>query len=618
LADSSGKLTAVDFNIGINRNNTSYVNENTFIDGDKVRFRNGKAEKMSGWVESKVEQYEDSSKSSLTGVARAVKSFVDLRSNKYQTYGTTKKIENILSGQIYDITPLTCVTTVNNIVNTSVGSSLIGISFTAHNRNEGDSVILTSMGVSVGNVLLNGEYTVVSSSNPNVFYVSSSDAATITSVNGGGNITVSFLYHVGDVDNGTASGYGADTWGASTYGTPRTGGSIDTNLRLWSFDTWGEDLLAVPRKGPLFWWDSSNGLTSSLLNRQNVRATVVTSAPAQNSIVFVTLERHAVLLGTNDIVVSTFDPLLVRWSDKEDFTSWTPVSTNSAGDTRLTGGSEIVGYVKTKLENLIFTDKTVISMSYQGYPFYYGFSNLAENSGLISQNGVVEIDGVVYWMGQGAFYKYDGAVHRLDCSLSDYLFKDDPVGKVNYGQKEKIFAGVNKTYNEIMWFYPAGSDFENSRYVIYNFVENCWYDGTIVRTTWEPDTIFDNPHGTFVSVSDSQVFDHDTGQNDGGSAMHSYLESGYFDIADGDQTMFLSLFVPDFDLTGNLTLTLNARKAPFGSVTVKGPYTINDGTAKVPIRVRGREISIKYDNNEVNSFYRLGKVRVNPLPDGKR
>ena len=617
MADSSGELKVVEFKPGVDKNNTSYVDENTFIDCDKIRFAGGRVEKMSGWTKTPLEQYSDSTVDHLTGIARAVKSFVDLSSNEYIAYGTHRKFETILNGQIYDITPLVCITTVSSGVTTSVGSTLVGISFPNHGRSLGDSVVFSSMGTSVGNVLLNGEYTVVSANDTAVFYVSVSTAASLTSVSAGGPLTASFLYPIGQIDNGITGGYGSGTYGVSTYGTPRSG-SVPTRLRLWSIDNWGEDLLAVPRGGPLVWWNASNGLLSNLTNRSDVRATVVTSAPAQNSIVFVTPERHAVLLGTNDVVASVYDPLLIRWSSHEDFTSWVPVSTNSAGDERINGGSEIVGYVKTKLENLIFTDKSLISMSYTGFPFYYGFNNLAENCGLIAQNAVVEVEGVAYWMGVRSFYKYDGAVHRLDSTLSDYLFQDDSDGVVNYAQKEKVFAGVNSTYNEIVWFYPNGSNTENSRYVIYNYVEDIWYDGTIVRTTWEPNSVFDNPFATYVSSEDSVVFTHDSGVNDGGSPMDSYVQTGFFDIADGDQTMFLSLLIPDFIITGNLSIYLKARKAPFGTVVEKGPYLIDDGKAKVPIRVRGREISLKFSSNDLNTDFRLGKIRINPLPDGKR
>lgn len=622
MADSSGELKVISFRPGIDKNNTSYENEGTFIDGDKVRFRNGKPEKMTGWSNAQLQDYQNNSKSTLTGVARSVKSFIDLNQSKYIAFGTHKKVQNVLSGQIYDITPLVTVATKTGVIATSINSTRVGISYPSHDQQVGNSVIFANQGVSVGNVKLSGEYLVKDVSNVNMFYVSVATSANLTSVSGGGNLQVSFLYPVGEIDNGLAGGYGAGTWSESTYSTPRTAGTILTKLRMWSIDTWGEDLLMVPKEGGLYHWDATNGVVPSTVNGSDVRATLVTAAPGKNSMVFVTPERHAVLLGTNDTLTSVYDPLLIRWSSQEDYTDWFPTSVNSAGDYRATGGSQLVGYAKSKLETIIFTDETVFSMSYKGDPYFYGFDILANNAGLISQNAAAEVDGVVYWMGDSAFYKYSGVVDRLQCTLADFIFKQDPVGAINRTQKEKIFAGVNKTYNEIIWFYPSGTNSENSRYIIYNYKEDTWYDGTMVRTVWEPNNIFELPYATFVSVSgtDSEVYVHDNTLNDDGMPMDSYVETGYFDISDGDQTMFLSLFIPDFRITGSLTMYLEARKAPFGTVTEKGPYTIRNenAKAKLPIRVRGREISLKFESNELNSNYRLGKIRINPLPDGRR
>ena len=621
-SQSSGKLTAVEFAPGINKNNTSYENENTFVEADKVRFRKGRPEKLSGWVDAGYTEYADASVETLEGVARISKSFVDLDSVKYIAFGTNEKVKIVKSNQIYDITPIATIETLVSAISTSAGSTLISIYYPGHNKEVGDKVILDGP-TTVGGASVRGEFTLTSVINTNEFTLETGSTATSSLTSAGTSVELSFLYAHGDADNGLANGYGAGRWGTvgvSGYGEPRSG-SIITKLRLWSIDTWGEDLLMVPRGGPLYHWDATDGVTPTLFNGSDVRASVVDTAPATNSIVFVASpERHAVLLGSEDLTTSVFDPLLVRWSDREDFTDWTPVSSNASGSFRLTGGSKIVGYQKTRRETIIFTDQSTISMSYIGAPFYYKFNNLTNSTGLISQNASAEVDGVVYWMGANSFYKYDGVVKKLDCSLSDYIFKDDPEGSINRDQDDKIFAGIDKTYDEIIWFYPSGDNVENSRYVIYNYKENVWYDGTIVRTTWESSDIFEKPYATSrTSADNSSVWVHDTGTNDGSNSMSSYLQTGYFDISDGDEVMFLNQVIPDFTMSGDLTMYLKARREPFDqNVVTKGPYTFDNTKRTISVRARGREISLKFESNQLNSDYRFGKLRINPVQDGMR
>lgn len=619
MAISSGQLKVIEFIPGINRNETSYQNEATFIDGDKIRFRFGKVEKMKGWVRSLISQRHDSTNTSLTGVARDCLSFVDLRSNKYICYGTNKKLEIINQNRIYDITPLVAKSSASTSISLVSGSSEVKVSIPGHGRFIDDYVVFSAAN-SVGNVLLEGEYTVTSVVDADNFLVNTGVTASSTQTSVV-NVDYSFLYPVGKKDSGATFGYGAGTWGTpgvSGYGEPRTTGTL-TELRTWTLDTWGEDILAVPRGGPLVHWDSSNGLESNQFDRADVRAAVVSSAPQTNSLVFVAApERHVVLLGTEDILTSVFDPLLVRWSDRENFNIWTPTSTNAAGDFRLTGGSKIVGYVKTKRENLIFTDKSTFSMQYINAPFYYKFNTLTNNTGLIAPHAGVEVDGVVYWLGNNAFFVYDGVVKKLDCSVYNYYFDENSEGYINSLQKDKIFCGVNKVYNEIIWFLPTGDSLENNRYIIYNYAEKVWYDGTINRSTWEPSSIFEQPLATSAGTENSAVYTHNVGLNDGSNPMNSYIKTGFFDIADGDDMMFVTQFIPDFNLSGVLNLTLEYRKAPFDNAVSKGPYQITNTTTKLPVRVRGREISLLFQNQGLNNDFRFGKLRINPLPDGRR
>ena len=141
----------------------------------------------------------------------------------------------------------------------------------------------------------------------------------------------------------------------------------------------------------------------------------------------------------------------VRWASQETTNIWTEnVDTNTSGGQILTGGTFLVGYAKVRGQTLLFSDKNVHGMVFQGPPYTFGFKELGNNCGLISPHGAIAIQGRCYWMGFKNFFVFDGGVKVLPSPVAKYVFED-----FNYAEQFKVVTGTSRGYNEIWWFYPS-------------------------------------------------------------------------------------------------------------------------------------------------------------------
>lgn len=594
---------------GINKDITEYAAEGAWVSCDHMRFRDDKAEKIGGWVHEQTFQYTNTSITTFHGIARDIQIWTDLNQNKYIALAGTQKLELLSGGLYYDITPIVTTVTVNNKINTSIGSSQVIVSITGHNGLVGDYVIFASVGATVGgNVYLSGEYTITTVPSTDAFGVSVAVCAAATSTGAGGNLQTSFLLPTGIQSNGGLVGWGAGTWGSGGWGVGVTGGTAF--LSQWSLDTYGQDLLACRRGGYLYRWSASAGPL--------VRAAIVTAAPTINNIVMVdNPTKHVLSFGCTD-TTGAYDPLLVRWSDQDNINDWTPTVSNAAGEYPLQGGNQIVAAQPTKRGTLILTDDVIHVMSFTGDESTFAFEQIAQGAGAVSQHCAVDVNGTVYWMGLGSFYKYDGQVKPKSSTLDKYLFRADSEGSVNQEQKEKTFTGTNSAFNEIIWLYPSRDSLEIDRYVIHNYVDDLWYIGTMDRTVWADIGVFSKP---YAANTTGILMIHEEGFNDDADPLLAYLESAWFDIEDGEQLLFMDRFIPDIRrLNGkNLSLTLQVKKYPESVETVtKGPYIITNTTDKISFRARGRQAKIILEQEVTDGSFELGKNRVNIQPDGKR
>jgi hypothetical protein len=609
-----------------------------WYESEKVRFRAGTPEKIGGWVRISDETYE--------GVCRSLWNWVTLTGANLVGVGTNLKFYIESGGSYNDITPLRVVPapTINNNPFTLTASTTVTVTDTAHGCVTGDFVTFSGAatigggGTNVTAAVLNQEfqvtvvdvntYTIVISVTPNATAISGSPG-------GGASVVAAYQINVGPEYAVPLIGWGAGPWGAGLWGT---GGTSTSSLRLWSQSNFGEDLLINPRGGGLYYWDQTNGL--------NTRAVLVSSimgadanVPSVVLSVFVSdASRFVFAFGCDDYSSSTLNPMLIRWSDQEDFLIWTPAPTNQAGSLQLSHGSEIVTSIQARQEIVVFTDSAIYSLQYVGPPVVWASQLLGDNVSIIGPNAVCLASGVVYWMGIDKFYKYDGRVQTLRCDLRQYIYND-----INLEQNQQVFAGTNEGFNEIWWFYCSANSTVIDKYVTFNYVENnnegVWAYGSLGRTAWLDSGLRDYPLAATYSYN---LVNHEQGDDNGEGAslvaINAIIASAEFDIDDGDHFGFVWRMLPDITFRGStavspqVTMTLipmqnsgSGYNDPISlggnenaTVTRTSTAVIEQFTGQVYVRVRGRQMILQVESNQLGCTWQLGATRIDIKQDGRR
>jgi len=620
-------LTKLQFRPGINRDISSYSNENGWLDGNKVRFRFGFPEKIGGW-----EKY---SGSSFLGTARALHNWVALDGNIFLGIGTSLKyyIEQGLG--FNDVTPIRETTSAGDVTFSATnGSSTITVTDTGHGAVQNDFVTFSgaaSLGGNVTAAVLNQEYQIASVPTANTFTIVAKDTSgsTVTasasdSGNGGGSTVGAYQINTGLDNMVGGTGWSAGTWGRGTWNSSAEV-TVETQLRLWSHDNFGEDLLINPRDGGVYLWDKTNGTGTRAVEVSTVTGASDTPTVAKQVLVSDS-DRHVIAFGTNTIGTSVQDNLLIRFSDQESAVNWTPTTTNTAGSLKIGSGSRFVTALQTKREILVWTDTSLHSMTFIGPPFTFGIQQLASNITIIGPNAAVAVEDTVFWMGRDNFYVYNGATSQLPCNVKEKVFFD-----FNTDEEDKVFAGVNSNFNEIWWFYPSASATENDSYVIYNYGEKLWYYGTLSRTAWLDRGIKEFP----IATGGNYLFNHEKGYDDDGSAMASEIESSQMDIAEGEQFIFINRIIPDLTFNGSTAsspgadFTLKTRNFPGATYSTTDTETVTrtatsttvpfeQFTNQAFVRLRGRSFAFKISSSGSGVRWRLGSPRVDFRSDGKR
>ena len=612
-------LTQLNFQPGIDIENTATGAEGKWIDCDKVRFRKGLPQKIGGWTKFSEEYY--------VGVGRALEQWFALNGSRYEAIGTDRKVYAYASGTSQDITPIRETATLVNAIITTNTSATLTISDTAHGADVGDFVTLSNVSANVGGIVsttLDAEYEILTITNVDAYTVLSSATATST-VGPSANCTATYQLNIGPSEQTFGYGWGSGAWSASTWGTARTTSNVTLDARLWSINNWGEDLIITQKDGGTYEWDTSGGMSDN-------RATAIANAPTTSSLSLISTEtRHVVCMGTETTISSpaTQDKMFIRWSDQENYNYWTPNVTNSAGSQRIAGGSEIRCARPAKGTILVWTDTTMQSMSFIGPPFIFGFRQLGNDCGAVGLNSAMVIDDVAYWMSDGQFFRYAGSVQEIPCPVLNHVF--DNINKIQYAQ---VYAAQNSNFSEVIWYYCSSASDQCDRYVIYNYLENSWYFGTMDRSTYQDNGVEFNPLATEylansnatsfstingVTQGRSLIYAQESGVNADGAALSAYIQSGDGDIADGETFSFINKVIPDFqDQTGNTVITLSVKDYPNDSATVGETLTVNNTTRFVNTRIRGRQSNIKIQNNDIGDNWRFGTLRVNIKQDGKR
>ena len=605
---------------GINKEGTSYSNEGSWFDCDKVRFRRGRPEKIGGWLKL--------SDNIFLGSARKLHQYVALDGDQFVSLGTHLKLY-LKQGNAYnDITPIRATTT-NGIVFASGGNGSTNITATdnAHGAVSGDFVTIAgaaSLGGTITADVLNQEYQITSVPSVDTFTFTPKDTsgATVTAngndnSNGGSGVDGVFQLNSGADNFTNGLGFGSGLWGQSSWG----GGvnSFTSQLRLWSIDNFGEDTISNPRGGGIFYWDKSDGVTTRAVNFSAL--TGASDVPTiANQILVSEVDRHIVCLGANTIGTTSQDPMLVRWSNQEDAAEWTPKTDNTAGSLRLSAGSEIIGGIRTRQEIAIFTDNAIYSMQFIGPPFIFGINLVTEGVSMVSPNAAINANNAIYFMDQDNFYVYSGAVQSLPCTVRAYVFDD-----FNYGQTWKVHATRNAQFNEVSWFYCSSNSIEIDRYVTYNYLEKTWTIGTMPRTAWsDAGSSTSLPIAAGVSGTTSNyLYNQETGSNDDGNPMTAFIESADFDAGDGNQFMHIKRLIPDVSFIGTetnpeLTYSIKTRDFPLGSLNVATTATVTSTTGVKHIRARARQMRVRIESTDTNNSWRLGDTRFDIKEDGRR
>lgn len=524
------------------------------------------------------------------------------------------------------------VQALSNPYTTSTGSPVVLVTDTAHGAVDGDFVHITPSVTLNGVTIDAGEYQ-ITLVDEDTYYITGVGNAS-SSGSGGGTVYFTYEINVGPEIQIPRVGWGSGSWGSGSWGYSA---ADNLELRLWSQSNFGEDLVFNPRYGGLYYWDATQGVTTRGIDITTMYGASEVPTLCQYTIIS-DVSRFVFAMGTNDIGSATLDPMLIRWSDQESVTQWTPAITNQAGSLRLSHGSEISSAMQVRQEIIVWTDSSLYSLQYVGAPVVWGSTLLGDNLSIIGPNATALASGVVYWMGRDKFYKYDGRVNTLRCDLRQYIFQD-----INLGQNYQVFASTNEGFNEVWWFYCSANSTVVDKYVVYNYLEDIWYYGTMGRTAWLDSGLRNYP---VAATYEQNLVYHEDGVDDNTTgtavAMESYITSSQFDIDDGHNFGFIWRMIPDLTFRGSasgndyptpqITMTLiplqnsgsgpNDPKSVGGSsnatVTRIAQVPVEEFTGQVYIRVRGRQMEMKIECDRLGTQWQLGAPRIDIKPDGRR
>ena len=607
---------------GVNRENTRYTSEGGWYESDKIRFRQGTPEKIGGWQRI--------SAATFLGVCRSLWNWVTLGSQNLIGVGTNLKfyIEN--GGAYSDITPLRATVTLTNPFTTTSGSPTVSVVDANGGYISGDFVTFSGASA-VGGLTLNGEYQLtIDTTATNTYFITASSNAS-SSATGGGTVSAAYQINTGAASVTPLTGWGAGPWSAGAWGV---GVPSDVQIRLWSQANFGEDLIFAPRGGDIYFWDATAGLTSRGVTLASI-APVGANVPSVQDLILVSdISRFVFCFGCNDLASATKNPMLIRWSDQENATQWTPAATNQAGSLQLSRGAEIIAAKQARQEVLVWSDSALYALQYVGAPVVWGAQLVGENISIASQNAVAYANGVAFWMGIDKFYMYDGRAQPLPCNLRKFVFND-----FNTAQYRQVFSGTVEAYHEVWWFYCSAESDTADRYVVYNYLDNIWYYGTMDRTAWLDSGLRDYPLAATYSNNlvnqEEGVDDNELGAS---TPIHAYASTAEFDLDDGHQFNFIWRVLPDITFDGSTiespsaVMTLlpmqnsgSGYNSPAsvggsnnGTITRSAVLPIEKFTEQINTRVRGRQMTMKIESTEAGVTWQLGSPRLDMRPDGRR
>jgi hypothetical protein len=644
-------LQKIQFKPGFNKQATETGAEGQWVDGDNVRFRYGQPEKIGGW-----QQLVDET---LAGPVRDQHTWTDLNGRKYAALGTSKVLIIYYEGGFYDITPINADQTGCTFDSTTTDDE-VTVNLTSHGLSAGDYFKFKSVTLPGGGVtgyttadFTTNVFEVIATPTGNTFTITMPSNESGTGMSAQGSATLNSYITIGPVFQTPAYGWGTDTWSAGAWGEESSVTNVTLDPGSWSLDNYGQLLVATVRNGKTYTW---NPATAGALD---IRAAIVSGAPTTSLMSLVSdRDRHLFLMGTETTIgsPSTQNKMFIRFSNQEDINVWNPTATNTAGTFLLDQGNEIITAVQGKDYVLVLTDQAAYQIQFVGPPFTFSIRQVGSNCGCLGQHAAVFAQGAVFWMGfGGGFFMYDGTVKQLPSLVEDFVFttQGDALG-INYNANQIAYGYHNSLYNEVGWYYAASGSQQINRNVVFNFLEQTWTTGSLARTSYNDNHTYSLPYATQFTVNtvpsfptingatntygSSKYWAHETGVNEVdangvSTAITSYIQSGDYDLdvqqgmaGDGENIMRVSRFIPDFkNLSGNAKITMFFRNYPnqaeqsdSNGPLITGPFTCNSTTTFVSTRVRGRQVSLKIENDAVNQSWRYGTLRLDIQAGGRR
>jgi hypothetical protein len=634
------------FKPGVNRDQTDYSNEGGWYECDKIRFRSGYPEKIGGWVKS--------TPTAFDGVCRQMWNWITSYQDNFLALGTDEKVYIENGGYFNDITPFNPVPLAGSntfaVVNTQKLVTVTTTTALPSWLDSGEPVQIAGFVSALGGIPiseLNGVRVVTVTGANSFTFVTSTAASSTTSVSGSG-YTVQTEIEPGNAITVSGLGWGVGTWGRDAWGLGTTGSGVNLPQRDWWFDNFDNDLVMNIRNGPGYWWvrgttdDPSTSLATHAITLEDYadgEGYDPNAVPAQIMQLLVSQQdKHLIAFGAvpfGSTSPADFDPLLIRWADQDTPGDWTPSSTNTAGDLRISRGSRIVRALPTRQEILVWTDTNLYTLQFLGTLDVFGLQEYADNISIASPRAVASAANITYWMGQDKFYAYTGRVETLPCTLRNHVFNN-----LNFDQSDQIICGTNEQWNEIWWFYPTADSSYNNAYVVYNHLERIWYYGTLDRTAWLDTPLRQNPQaantpitvdGSTITTGDGFLYNHENGLNDDDAPMDSYIQSSDFDLDDGDNFMLTRRILPDIGFDGStaaspeVTLTIRPRNFPGSTFSADAADTqrvietsIGVYTDQVFVRARARQMALKVRSENLGVQWQLGAPRLDARPDGRR
>jgi len=633
------------FKPGVNRDQTDYSNEGGWFECDKVRFNSGFPTKIGGWVKA--------TPTAFVGVCRQMWNWITSYSDDFLALGTNERVYIEAGGVYYDITPFDTALAGSNTFAVVSGVKLVTVTTTTTLPSwldTGETVLIAGFASALGGIPiteLNGDRTVTVLGANSFTFTTTTAATSTTSVSGSG-FTVQTEIEPGNAITVGGYGWGIGTWGRDAWGLGTATTPLNLPQRDWWFDNFDNDLVMNIRNGAGYWWyrlaatDPAPSLAAHAITLQ-AYATAEGGNPNAVPVKIMQLlvsqqDRHLLALGAvpfGSTNAADFDPLLIRWADQDSPGDWTPSSTNTAGDLRVSRGSRIVRGLPTRQEVLIWTDTHLYTLQFLGTTDVFGIQEYADNISIISPRSVVSASNIVYWMGKDKFYAYTGRVETLDSTLTLHVFND-----INYEQSDQVISGTNEQWNEIWWFYPTADSDYNNAYVVYNHVDKIWFYGTIDRTAWldSPLRTYPQAANTTVTTTNNVVttgsgflYEHENGTDDDTIAMDSYIQSSDFDLGDGDSFMLTRRIIPDVSFDGSsavapeASIQVRPRNFP-GSTFSADPAdtqrvietSVGVYTDQVFMRARARQMAFKIRSIDLGVQWQLGMPRLDVRQDGSR